>query len=167
MRPLRLSLSHAATPLVKYGAPALWTVGGGLAVAGAYLGWPAFDTPDAPAPGLVLIWWWSGTLLAWWYFGGLVRVEQEGSVLVITGFRRQERVPAEKIDEVTMFWWARPGAITIRFRSPTGFGRHVSFVPPTSVFSAVGLGWLDTEPVKHLRRLADGARAAEFRRTGA
>lgn len=164
MRRLRVSLSHAATPLVKYGAPALWSVGGGLAVAGSYLRWPAFDTPGAPAPGLVLIWWWFGTLLAWWYFGGLVRVEQEGYTLVFTGFRRQERVPAETIDEVTMFWWARPGAVTIRFRSPTAFGTHVSFLPPGSPLSAAGLGWLDVEPVNHLRRLASGARAAEARR---
>lgn len=78
----------------------------------------------------------------------------EGTDLVVGGLSREVRVGAEEIEWVARFWWARPGAVTIRFRAETPLGRTISFVPETSVLAILGLEWLDDRPVRHLRELA-------------
>jgi hypothetical protein len=152
MRQLRVPLSSPWTPVFKFGFPAIWIAAClGLIVAREFSG---RSVTVAELWAFIL-----ATPLILWYSGGVLQVHQQGSTLVISNYRREERIPADQIEAVTRFWWARPGSVTIRFRGRTSFGRTISFLPEETPLSMIGLGWLDEEPAEHLRELA--GRAAE------
>ncbi|HEX2077971.1 MAG TPA: hypothetical protein VHG08_09685 [Longimicrobium sp.] len=144
MRRVPVSLSSELTPLFKFGFPVLFGIVAGLMT---------FLVPagegDPGAAGRVLLWLGMIVLLLW-ACGGLMAVRQEGTDLVISNYRREHRVPASQIERVRRF----AGMVVIRFRQPTPFGRSIRFVPEASLLDVLGLGWMDDEPVKHLRELA-------------
>lgn len=152
MRHVRLPLSSAWTPLFKFGFPLLAN-----AAALVLLVQSVRDPQDAHFESVLLVL--IGASLLTWYCGGLKAVHQEGDSLVISAREGEIRVSASLIDQVSQFWWGRPGVVTIRFLESTPVGRTVSFVPEASVLSFIGFGWLDDHIVIHLRELAKRARA--------
>ncbi len=160
MRHLPVTISSEWTPLFKFGFPALFSLLWAAVVGMLFLtpdavewnGAPGGTPPDAKwkmlgvgVPGL-------GYLV--WACGGIVRVRLAGPELLLSNYFREIRVPAEQIEHVTRWWWARPGLVTVTFRERTPFGRRISFVPPGSLFGLFGLGWLDNSAVEELRRYA-------------
>lgn len=144
MRRLPVSLSSEFTPLFKFGFPVLFGIFAGLMT---FLV-PAGDGGPGTAARALL--WLGMILLLVWACGGLMAVRQEGTDLVISNYRRAHRVPAGQIERVRRF----AGMIVIRFRQPTPCGRSIRFLPEASLLDVLGLGWMDDEPVKHLRELA-------------
>jgi hypothetical protein len=154
VRRLRLGLSHPLTPAVRLVFPILMLALPVIILVQAYL-----HPGSVPIRAI-----WLGpaaAAYAAWAMGGLKVLHQEGTDLVVGGIVREVRVGAEEIEWVSRLWWARPGAVTIRFRTETPLGRTISFLPETSVLAWVGLDWLDDAPIRHLRELARLAAAKE------
>ena len=143
MRRVRVTLSSEFTPVFKFVFPALF----GITTAGMMFLAPEGNAALGPVARVLF---WLAVVLLLWYCGGLKAVHQEGTELVISNYRDEHRVPASQIERVKR----SAGAVSVRFREPTPFGRTIRFVPEASLLDMLGMGWLDDEPVRHLRQMA-------------
>lgn len=149
-------LSSISTPLHKFGAPAIWSIGFLLAAVLSL-------TEPAPGGGASDIPPWSfvlpfagGLAYLWWGFVRLKAVSLRGEVLVIDNFRRQEEVPLSAVERVSGSIFVAPELVWIHFREPTGFGRKVIFTPHWRFFR----GWGVHPVVGELERRVEEAKLA-------
>jgi hypothetical protein len=161
MRFTRVTISSEFTPLFKFGVPVLWILIWGFLVASlindpdsvTWNGVPGGAPPSAvwqtTAAGI------AGIVYIVWICRNLVTVQLAGPTLIVSDYSQDARVPATEIDNVTRWWWSRPGLVTVTFRSPTPFGRRISFVPQASVLEMLGLGLFDNSAVRELCKYAE------------
>jgi hypothetical protein len=87
-----------------------------------------------------------------WICAPLKRVHLDGTMLLVSNFRREIRVPLASIARVWETRWINIHPVTIELRAPTEFGRRIVFMPRVSWF----LRWRSHPVVTELRALAAG-----------
>jgi hypothetical protein len=152
------TISSSQTFLVKFVFPVLWCTVFGAVTIGMGTGFfPGVRLPVLP-PAMVWIFvivWIAGAASWWWWGGQWKKVRLDETALYISNFRKEIRVPLTEIEEVTQNRWIKGQPVTIRFRTETGFGTRITFMPKVRM-----LGFWRTHPiVAQLQNLALSARA--------
>jgi len=126
------TLSSRSTIYYKFLFPAVWLSVGGTAMVGlwSFAGQGA-DGKDVPtAVKCVGLGMWAGGLaFVLWFCAGLKKVRRDGESLYVSNYRREITVPFSEIVSVTENLWLNPIQVTVHFRTPTEFGRKVTFMP--------------------------------------
>lgn len=80
--------------------------------------------------GLLMVGGWlAGTALLLMLSWGLKRVRLRDNDLLISNYIREIAIPLSEVSSVHQRLFPNAGAITVEFRSPTRFGRRITFLP--------------------------------------
>ncbi len=151
-------LSSRLTIWFKFVFPALWIPlfgAGTLAVfvTAAAAGAKAQHSP-AVVKWLMLAVWVGASTLIWRVCCRLKRVWVEGPWLHVSNYVREERIPLASITSVTENRWVNIRPVTVEFRTPTGFGHRIVFMPEVRWL----LFWRPHPIAAELRAVASEAR---------
>jgi hypothetical protein len=146
------TLSSAKTFLMKYIFSSVWIFGFGLGTLVLFLG--AFRNRDGVGAPEEMKWlfltvWVFGSLFIWWGCGRLKRVRTDGTVIVVSNYLEEFRIPLNEIQAVTENRWINIHPVTIHLRHPSPFGKSIVFMPRSRLFS-----WRSHPVVGELRELA-------------
>ena len=96
-----------------------------------------------------------------WMCVPLKRVRTDGRNLYISNYFHEITVPLTAVGDVTENRWINIHPVTIHFRRDTEFGRRITFMPTTRMFSS----WSSHPVVEELHQAV--AAATEARRIAA
>jgi hypothetical protein len=95
------------------------------------------------------------------FYSRYLKVSLDQDTLVISNFRREERIPLAAIWQVEQRRWTSPRSVIVRFDRVTNFGKQIEFLPQME-FSALLVG--EHSVVEELRHLVAAAKKTARRR---
>ena len=150
------TLSHSATPLLKFGIPVLWLLLSGWAALQLW-GAPeelAYGTTPANSRWLVAGMWALSSAALLIFAGQLRRVRLLDGMLYASNYRTEIVVPWQAIERVTQARWSNPRVITLHLAQDTSLGRRIRFAP--AGFRRLAF-WREDEVVTELRTMIEQA----------
>ena len=90
------------------------------------------------------------TVFIFWLSVRIQRVGYIGRELVISNYRRQERIPFDEVEAAEPVWWNYRRMVRVRLRTHTSFGYVVYYIPKWAAFKCL---WV--APEKELQELLD------------
>ena len=126
-------LSSRLTPWYKFGVPACWILAFGMGTAVVVVAevsaGPHGRRLEPALRWLMLAVWIGASGLIWWFCCRLKLVWLDGGALWISNYRREDRVPLDRVLAVTENRWVNIRPVTVEFRPPTAFGPRIVFMP--------------------------------------
>jgi hypothetical protein len=146
------TLSSAKTFLMKYIFSSLWICGFGFGT--LLLFFESFHAHGSNGPPEEMKWqflaaWIGGSLFIWWGCARLKRVRTDGTVIFVSNYLEEFRIPVSEILAVSENRWINIHPVTIRLRHPSPFGSSIIFMPQSRLFS-----WRSHPVVGEIRELA-------------
>ena len=92
--------------------------------------------------------------IAWllWFASGLKWVSIDDSFLYVAGLRKEVQIALSQIDRIEASFMQRPKVITLRLKSPSAFGKKISFVPEQRMFESIRAGHPLVDELRALMR---------------
>jgi len=142
-------LSSRQTFFLKFIFPPVWI--GSFGAATVFLWWTSGlpEGPPAAMKWLFLAIWVGGSALIWWTCVRLKRVRADEAFLYVSNYRTEVRIPLAALRLVSESGWVNTHPVTLKFSTPTPFGRRVVFMPKIRWFY-----WTSHPVVAELRELS-------------
>jgi hypothetical protein len=125
-------LSPSSTVWWKFGFPAIWISGIGIATAALWLG--AFRGPgNSPPPDwtrwLSLVVWTAASTYLIWFSRRLHYVSLFEDVLTVSSYFNEAAISLAEVSRVTQSYMMNPPTITVHLDRETRLGRRIVFIP--------------------------------------
>lgn len=151
---MQRTLSSAQTFFMKLIFPPLWAVLFGSLMLTSRSHHAATLPPMFGA--LPFLIWCTGIVAMLWMCVPLKRVRTDGRNLYISNYFREITVPLTAVGDVTENRWINIHPVTIHFRRHTEFGKRITFMPTTRMFSS----WSSHPVVEELHQAVAAASEA-------
>jgi len=145
------NFSSSATLLYKFIFPAIWIALCGLFVFQlSHVARPNGASGNAMELGIVLLWI-AGSVFFLRVSLPLLRVQLRDGHLYASNYFSEIEIRPSEIAEVTQNVWVKLRPITIHLRTPSEFGKRLSFMPPVRMIFRF---WIEDPIVQELRAFA-------------
>lgn len=148
-------ISSSKTFLMKVIFPTIWISIFGMGTALLWFGGLHGKGGQLPPPEMKWVFlavWLIGSTVILRLCGTLKKVSLGDGVIVVSNYRKEIRIPAGEILDVTENPWINIRPVTIRLRRTTEFGDTVVFMPKTQL----GWPWREHAVLEELRKAARG-----------
>jgi hypothetical protein len=124
---MKRTLSSLQTFIFKFIFPVVWIGLWGVGTLTMFLN--PQDRPDVPPRGLFLLIWFLGVAVILWSCVRLKKVSVDENFLYVSNYLKEISIPLSDIYDVTENVWLNIHPVTIHLKSPSAFGRKISFMP--------------------------------------